>query len=240
METTDRTPGHPKRRSIIASRHTNITNRQIQSGTVTVSTTASTIGLDGRGAAKLTYAIDATAFQEVGSGLSDITPVITSFNVPIARAYRVVINTAGGTDTFDWYWQALRGPGLDTMPAKSGWSLGALAVSMTGGAMTLNQGVTIEWNAATGHTAADEWRFIARRPAIDPQILVVHYQNLDATLKISIAPTLAVTRDATASGGWVLGPEEVMSLNWPAGDINRLVFIGTANTIMRIWEEGIG
>lgn len=189
--------------------------------------------------ANLTYAIDVAAFQHVGSGLSDITPAITAYDTPNPRVYRVVINTAGGTDTFDWFFKTERGPGLDQDASDSGWSTGATGVSIVGGAMTLNEGVTVTWLATTGHTAADEWRFVARRPAIHPQVITIHFQNLDATLKISIAHSLAVTRDAQTTGGWVLGPEEVMSLNWPAGDINRLLFIGTASTFMRIWEESI-
>lgn len=227
------------RRAIIASRHTNITNRQLQSGTVTVTTTASTIGVDGLGVANLTYGIDVAAFQSVGTGLSDITPGITGFTAPVARAYRILIDATGTPDTFDWFWKNMRGPGLELDAADQGWSLGALAVGIVGGAMTLNEGVTVTWAATTGHTVDDEWRFMARRPAFDSQILVAHFQNLDATLKISLAPNLAVARDATTAGGWVLGPEEVMSLNWPAGDLNRLVFIGTANTVLRVWEESI-
>lgn len=224
----------------MASRHTNLTQRQLQSGTVTVSTTRSTIGLDGLGAANLTYAIDVAAHQLVGSGLSDITPAITGFTAPMPRAYRIVIASTGSPDTFDWFWKNIRGPGLDLDGAAEGWSAGATGVSIVGGAMTLNEGVTVTWAATTGHTADDEWRFMARRPALDGQAITTHFQNLDATLKISLAQSLAVSRDATASGGWVLGPEEVISLNWPIGDLNRLVFIGTENTIMRIWEEGIG
>lgn len=220
-------------------RSTNIVNRAIQSGTVTVTTTASSIGLSGV-LPRLVYGIDVHAFLHVGSGINDITPVITSYTRPKARVYRIVVSLASGTDEFDWFFKESRGPTSDQDPAASGWSLGAIGVAMTGSAQTLNEGVTVSFNATTGHTLADEWRLTARRPEIHPGVVTLHVQNLDATLKVSVAALGVVTRDATATGGWVLGPEEVLSFNWAKGDLSRLLFIGTANTVLRIWEEGIG
>ena len=223
-------------------RHTNVVNRAIQSGTVTVTTTASPIGTSGIGptSGQLTYGIDVHAFQHVGSGLSDITPAITAYTVPTPRVYRVVVSLAGGTDEFDWYFKESRGPTSDLSPSNSGWSLGATGVAMTGSAQTLNEGVTVTFAATTGHTLNDEWRLTAQRPELHDQIITCHFMNLDGTLKISLSTNPNVTQDATATGGWIILPEAVLSLNWNKGDLNRLYFVGTDNTVMRIWAEGIG
>lgn len=220
-------------------RHTNLVNRAAQSGTVTVTTTASSIGLTGV-LPRLTYGIDVHAFQHVGTGTSDITPAITGYTKPKARVYRVVISATGTPDQFDWFFKESRGPTSDQDPAASGWSAGATGVAIIGGAMTLNEGVTVTWTGTTGHTLADEWRFTAKRPELHPAVMTAHFQNLDATNKISLASLGGVTRDATTSGGWVLGPEEVLSLNWARGDLSRILWIAGQNTVLRVWEEGIG
>ncbi len=220
-------------------RHTNLVNRAVQSGTVTVSTTPSSIGTSGV-LPRLTYGIDVHAFQHVGSGVSDITPAITGYTKPKPRVYRIVVSLASGTDEFDWFFKESRGPTSDQDPAASGWSAGATGVAMTGSAQTLNEGVTVTWATTTGHTKDDEWRFTAKRPELHDQVVTAHFQNLDATNKISLAALGGVTRDALVTGGWVLGPEEVLSVNWAKGDISRLLFVAGQNTILRCWEEGIG
>lgn len=76
-----------------------------------------------------------------GSGLNDATAGGT-YSGSTYDTFLITISTAAGTDKFDW--------------TKNG-SGGATAVSITGGAQTLSDGVTITFGATTGHTLTDNW-----------------------------------------------------------------------------------
>ena len=65
-----------------------------------------------------------------------------------------------------------------------------------------------------------------------------HMQNLDEAATIFVAPTSSVVASDAAHQGWRLGPSDVLSLDWPKGDIDGLYFISTTTGVrMRIWEE---
>ncbi len=69
--------------------------------------------------------------------------------------YEVEIDATGIPDTFKW--------SEDGEEKASG-------VSITGNVQELSNGVTIKFNATTGHTLADKWTFTARsRPHINPE-----------------------------------------------------------------------
>ena len=76
-----------------------------------------------------------------GEGLDDGTSGGT-YTGSIQQDYEVVVDTTGGTDTFKW-----RRTGIDFVTG----------VAMTGGAQTLDSGVTITFAATTGHDLYDRW-----------------------------------------------------------------------------------
>ncbi len=82
-----------------------------------------------------------------GGGVDDLTPGGT-FSGIRSHLYKVVVSTASTTDKFI-YW-------------RDGVQISAAAgVAMTGGAQTLDNGVTITFGATTGHTLAEFWEFEA-------------------------------------------------------------------------------
>ncbi len=80
-----------------------------------------------------------------GSGLDDLTPGGTFTGIR-SHLYKVIVTTAAGTDKYDWYRDGV---------------LQAAAVAMAGGAVSLDNGVTITFAASTGHTLAEFWEFEA-------------------------------------------------------------------------------
>ncbi len=74
-----------------------------------------------------------------------------------------------------------------------------------------------------------------------PGVTRMHIQNLSATAAIYLAPESTVTADGAATGGWYLGPYDIMTFDWPQGDLHGLYFIvASGNARMRVWEETIG
>ena len=80
-----------------------------------------------------------------GSGLDDATSGGTSTSKQIIN-YKVEIDGTGTPDTFKW-------------SDDGGATWDAETVEITGSAQTLNNGVTITFNATTGHTSGDYWEF---------------------------------------------------------------------------------
>ncbi|KKN53502.1 hypothetical protein LCGC14_0601990 [marine sediment metagenome] len=93
--------------------------------------------------------VNAAAIQTsevfTGSGLDDLTPAGTFTGIR-SHLYKVIVTTAAGTDKYDWYRDGV---------------LQAASVAMAGGAVSLDNGVTITFAASTGHTLADFWEFEA-------------------------------------------------------------------------------
>jgi hypothetical protein len=92
------------------------------------------------------YVIGGTS-QTTGAGLSDVTS--GGVYVPAAgpsanHTYKVKISTADATDKFQW--------------SVDGGAYSA-EIAITGAAQTLEKGVTVAFNAATGHVLHDEWTF---------------------------------------------------------------------------------
>lgn len=86
--------------------------------------------------ANLTLAVSFT-----GGGLNDATSGGT-YTGSAAAAYYITVQNVGTTDTFKWR----KDSGTETAN-----------VSMTGGAQTLSDGVTVTFAAITGHTAGNSW-----------------------------------------------------------------------------------
>jgi len=88
-----------------------------------------------------------SAVTFTGSGLDDMTRGVV-FTGTVDKQYLVEIDATGTPDTFKW-----SSDGGDTFTATG--------VSITGGAQTLDDGVTVTFAATTGHTLADKWEFNA-------------------------------------------------------------------------------
>ncbi len=88
----------------------------------------------------------------VGSGSDDIT-VGGTFNKaigglwrPFQRRYRVQVDGTGSPNTYKW-------------SNNDGVSWEATTVSMTTGAVELEDGITVLWTSATGHSLNEHWDF---------------------------------------------------------------------------------
>jgi hypothetical protein len=79
--------------------------------------------------------------QTVGSGLSDMTSSGT-YTAVVDHVYSFVITTAAGTDKFKW--------------SKDGGSQSA-EIAITGGSQLIENGLSIGFNALTGHTLGNTW-----------------------------------------------------------------------------------
>lgn len=79
-----------------------------------------------------------------GAGLNDMTAG-GSFSGLGSATYVITIATTGTPDTFNW---------TDGTVTVTG-------VSMTGSSQSLNNGVTVDFSATTGHTAGNQWTFTA-------------------------------------------------------------------------------
>jgi hypothetical protein len=86
-----------------------------------------------------------------GTGLNDMTASGT-FTGTANRSFRVQIDGVGTPDTFSW----LKSAPSQTIPD-------ATLVPISAGTTTLIEGMTITFNATTGHTAGDSWDFITKR-----------------------------------------------------------------------------
>lgn len=84
--------------------------------------------------------VSAVAFT--GSGLNDATSGGTYTGSVATDTFTVIVDGTGATDTFKW---------------KKGSGTYTTGVSMTAGAHTLSDGVTITFAASTGHTLNDQW-----------------------------------------------------------------------------------
>lgn len=96
-----------------------------------------------------------------GSGLNDLTPGGTYLGISTST-FTVIIDAAGGTDTFKW--------------KKDSGSFTA-GVAMTGGAQTLSDGVTVSFAATTGHTANDQWTIRAVSYTMAPDLFLHHFEG---------------------------------------------------------------
>jgi len=109
------------------------------SGSVGLGVTAPSYILD----VKAKSAVGAASFT--GSGLNDMTSGGTFLGAS-ALNYKVQIDGTGTPNTFKW-------------SDNGGASWNATGVPITGGAQTLNDGVTVTFGATTGHTSGDYWTF---------------------------------------------------------------------------------
>jgi len=92
----------------------------------------------------LTQQIEAAVYAGA-EGLDDATSGGTYDGGAVVATYVVTIDAEGTPDTFAW--------------TKDG-AGGAVGVAITGAAQTLSDGVTITFNATTGHTATDSWTIV--------------------------------------------------------------------------------
>lgn len=81
-----------------------------------------------------------------GVGLNDTT-IAGTFTGHTPLNFIAKITTAAATDKFDW--------------SDDGGATWTEDVAMTGAPQTLSEGVTIDYNASTGHTLGDEWKWQA-------------------------------------------------------------------------------
>lgn len=94
---------------------------------------------------RLAAFIDGATF--VGAGVNNATSGGT-FTGLVSRTFKIEIDTIGTPDRFKW-------------SKNGGVSWDATAVSITGSAQTLAEGVTVTFAATTGHTLGDAWYFTA-------------------------------------------------------------------------------
>lgn len=90
--------------------------------------------------------ITAATFYGFAGDLDDVA-IAGTFTGHKPLSYTAKITTAAGTDKFDW--------------SDDNGATWTTEVSMTGAAQTLSEGVTIDFNAATGHTVGSEWKWTA-------------------------------------------------------------------------------
>ena len=93
----------------------------------------------------------ATVF--IGSGLDDAT-LLGHYTGPITEQFNVKINATGTPDTFDW--------SLDNFTSRE-----AVGVEITGGQQSLANGISVTFEATTGHTIGDEWGGVAAPTQVD-------------------------------------------------------------------------
>lgn len=86
-----------------------------------------------------------------GSGLDDATSGGT-FTGTADERYEILIDATGTPDTFKWR-KVCKTVGSAVCSYTSG-------VSITGGAQTLSEGVTVTFAATTGHTLSDKWEIL--------------------------------------------------------------------------------
>jgi len=111
-----------------------------------------------------------------GSGLDDMSNggLFTGF---ADVNYEVVIDGTGTPDTFKW--------------SDDGGVTYTETVAITGSDQTLSNGVTIKFQATTGHTLADKWTFTAK--AKDP---VSIQKKPETVITVSLAPSGTTTSNA--------------------------------------------
>ena len=83
-------------------------------------------------------------------GLNDLTPSGT-FTGTARTTFEIVISTAAATDKFNWRKMTRSASGTKTY---SSWTT---AVSITGAAQLLADGISVTFGATTGHTLSDKW-----------------------------------------------------------------------------------
>lgn len=88
--------------------------------------------------------------------------------------YEIVIDATGTPDTFKW--------------SDDGGATYTEGVAITGSNQLLSNGVTIKFNATTGHTLADKWEFTAR--AADPTTI---QKNIEQVIGVSLAASADIT-----------------------------------------------
>jgi hypothetical protein len=71
--------------------------------------------------------------------------------------YKITISTAASTDQFTW---------MKSMDGGSTWSSASSAISITGSAQVIDNGVSVSFGAITGHTAGDYWTQTINRPVV--------------------------------------------------------------------------
>lgn len=137
-----------------------------------------------------------------GSGLNDMTNggVFTGI---VDTNYVIVIDGTGAPDTFKW-------------SDDGGATWNVETVSITGLDQTLSNGVTIRFEATTGHTLADKWEFTALAADVGvvgkPNVSILTHASLAAGADITssvldmrnlteIALTIACTFNGAASNG---------------------------------------
>lgn len=147
--------------------------------------------------------VGAIAFT--GSGLNDMTNG-GNFTGTVDRQFVVEIDGTGTPDTFKW-------------SKDGGATYEATLVPITGSDQTLAEGITIKFEATTGHTLGDKWEFDAK--ATDPGISVKESVEImseasigasgsalspafDIRLLKSLALTVKCTFDALATLGIVV------------------------------------
>jgi len=140
-----------------------------------------------------------------GSGLDDMSNG-GEFTGDVDVEYEVEIDLAAGTDTFKW---SKGVPGATLVEQAS-------SVAITGSAQTLDNGVTVTFNATTGHTLADKWTFTAR--AADPAAVIKTIA--DATTQ-SLAP----------SGTQTIGPFDLRNVSALALTIQTGFAVGATDGI---------
>ena len=188
---------------------------------------------------------DITVKVFTGGGLNDLTSGGTYTGIR-GIIYKVVVTTAAGTDKFDWY--------------KDGVSQ-ATGVAMTGGAQTLDLGVTVTFGASTGHTLGDFWEFEATittdRHKISDHSCMNLLISLDQKLWYRWAQsdaepaTVPITSAAVADGDGVQSPilpagdSQVLRVPWglldtaggnATGDLYLWIKKHTSDALMQVVE----
>ena len=98
--------------------------------------------------------IGATSFA--GTGANDMTVTYNGFHNETNNelSFRVQVDATGTPDTFKWSDNRV------SAATRNVWN--AATVSTSTSAVTLNNNITVEWNATTGHVVGDYWDFDAQ------------------------------------------------------------------------------
>jgi len=163
-----------------------------------------------KGALLYRSSVAPSAVAFTGAGLNDATSggLYTGLS---AKSYRVEIDATGTPDTFKW-----------SNDAGVTWK--ATGVGITGAAQTLEEGVTITFNATTGHTVTDRWNF-----TVDP---------IELTINGSFSAGLY---QAFSGAGTVIGLRTVYPEWWGAkADCNIYDGTGTATDNTDAFNKVLG
>ena len=153
-----------------------------------------------------------------GDGLNDIETGGTFTALDTLLDYVIEIDGDGSPDTFRW-------------SDDNGVSWDVSTVAITGGAQSLNNGVTVTFGATTGHTSGDLWRFTARSNYGKSLLIVREGPNqiYDEGGPGEVVTPLQKWLDSDGNQVAIINPDGEVSATW-------LSFLGTG-LLVKVGED---